>query len=445
MPGRRAAGPRTRDPSVRPSRVRAPCAGRGRVWSRRVGICRPISMSSIVNRDGDVGPADGSFAADTHREAVGDCGAVRADIELQPVAVPLDDPRGRAGPDGGQTRADIGERLRRRERDWRGRPPQRWRLPTSTTSPVDEPTKERRRRRAELGGSRAASSRGFVREVGSGERHRREQQPDLDQDRLPVGGLPEGSERGQVQDRGAHPGADEQNTEKKATFEKRGTQTARPATRRPAQATPEHEQTDEAPDPNRARERGAASRAEEAPRGESVPRGRPAPGMKQRGSSRKQRPVRARSSETGRYGRSWRSTRSATAAGRRRGEHELEVEEAATEGGGAHERDQRGEVEGGPQRELRGRQQQVDRRRDDAIASATTKRDRHGAERAARHPANARVARSATRKTNRPIAAIIERKTIQRAVSSRGVAAVSLIEGIANWGAGPGLGPTANV
>ena len=49
------------------------------------------------------------------------------------------------------------------------------------------------------------------------------------------------------------------------------------------------------------------------------------------------------------------------------------------------------------------------------------------------------------RKTNSPIAAISERNTIQRAVTSVGVAAVSESDGILNCGAGPGFGPTANV
>ena len=49
------------------------------------------------------------------------------------------------------------------------------------------------------------------------------------------------------------------------------------------------------------------------------------------------------------------------------------------------------------------------------------------------------------RKTNRPIATIVVRKTSQRVARRPGVAAVSLIDGITNWGAGPGFGPTANV
>src|SRR5438105_2301844 len=51
----------------------------------------------------------------------------------------------------------------------------------------------------------------------------------------------------------------------------------------------------------------------------------------------------------------------------------------------------------------------------------------------------------ATRSTNSPIDAITERKTTQRAVRSDGVAAVSEIDGMTNWGAGPGFGPTAKV
>src|SRR5512133_3728733 len=49
------------------------------------------------------------------------------------------------------------------------------------------------------------------------------------------------------------------------------------------------------------------------------------------------------------------------------------------------------------------------------------------------------------RRTNSPIAAIKERNASQRAVTSRGVAAVSEVDGIANCGAGPAFGPTANV
>ena len=37
------------------------------------------------------------------------------------------------------------------------------------------------------------------------------------------------------------------------------------------------------------------------------------------------------------------------------------------------------------------------------------------------------------------------RKTIARAVTRLGVAAVSEIDGTGNWGDGPGFGPTANV
>ena len=52
---------------------------------------------------------------------------------------------------------------------------------------------------------------------------------------------------------------------------------------------------------------------------------------------------------------------------------------------------------------------------------------------------------TAIRRTNSPIAAIIDRNATQRAATSLGVAAVSDVDGIANCGAGPGFGPTANV
>ena len=49
------------------------------------------------------------------------------------------------------------------------------------------------------------------------------------------------------------------------------------------------------------------------------------------------------------------------------------------------------------------------------------------------------------RRMKRPIAAITEIKTIARAVTRLGVAAVSEVDGTGNCGAGPGFGPTANV
>src|SRR5512132_3735093 len=49
------------------------------------------------------------------------------------------------------------------------------------------------------------------------------------------------------------------------------------------------------------------------------------------------------------------------------------------------------------------------------------------------------------RSTNRPIAAITDRTASDLAAISRGVAAVSEIDGMLNCGAGPGFGPTANV
>ena len=51
----------------------------------------------------------------------------------------------------------------------------------------------------------------------------------------------------------------------------------------------------------------------------------------------------------------------------------------------------------------------------------------------------------AIRRMKRPIAAMTARNTTKRATISSGVAAVSEIDGIANSGAGPGFGPTANV
>src|SRR6266550_8796442 len=51
----------------------------------------------------------------------------------------------------------------------------------------------------------------------------------------------------------------------------------------------------------------------------------------------------------------------------------------------------------------------------------------------------------AMRRMKSPIDAMTDRKTIARAVTRLGVAAVSEIDGTGNCGAGPGLGPTANV
>jgi len=44
-----------------------------------------------------------------------------------------------------------------------------------------------------------------------------------------------------------------------------------------------------------------------------------------------------------------------------------------------------------------------------------------------------------------PIAAMTDRKTIARAATRRGVAAVSEVDGTGNCGWGPGFGPTAKV
>src|SRR6476659_2949544 len=67
---------------------------------------------------------------------------------------------------------------------------------------------------------------------------------------------------------------------------------------------------------------------------------------------------------------------------------------------------------------------------------------------------SARIARGAApaagrairvRIENSPTASMIDRNIPQRAVIRAGVTAVSVSDGITNWGAGPGLGPTANV
>src|SRR5205807_10110756 len=48
------------------------------------------------------------------------------------------------------------------------------------------------------------------------------------------------------------------------------------------------------------------------------------------------------------------------------------------------------------------------------------------------------------RRTSRPIALIPSRKVAQRAISSGGVAALSVSDGITNCGSGPSFGPIAN-
>ena len=67
---------------------------------------------------------------------------------------------------------------------------------------------------------------------------------------------------------------------------------------------------------------------------------------------------------------------------------------------------------------------------------------------------SARIARGAAaaagraisvRIENSPTASMIDRNAAQRAVTRPGVAADSDSDGITNCGAGPGLGPTANV
>ena len=88
---------------------------------------------------------------------------------------------------------------------------------------------------------------------------------------------------------------------------------------------------------------------------------------------------------------------------------------------------------------------EVDRNRDEADARSDCERDRDAPQGRARRRAARRDAPIASRSAASPIAHITDRKTTQRAMSRRGVAAVSEIDGITNCGAGPGFGPTANV
>ena len=84
-------------------------------------------------------------------------------------------------------------------------------------------------------------------------------------------------------------------------------------------------------------------------------------------------------------------------------------------------------------REQRGRRGRDERRR-----RRDGERDRDGAQPV---PGTRRTSGRAIaiRRTKSPTAAITARKTIQRAASSRGVAAVSEIDGMTNCGAGPGV------
>src|SRR5207302_5267556 len=68
----------------------------------------------------------------------------------------------------------------------------------------------------------------------------------------------------------------------------------------------------------------------------------------------------------------------------------------------------------------------------------TARKEKPGRARVSGRPMN-------IRSENNPTAAITVRNVSQRAISSLGVAAVSLIDGITNCGCGPGFGPTANV
>ena len=154
----------------------------------------------------------------------------------------------------------------------------------------------------------------------------------------------------------------------------------------------------------------------------------------------------ASSPATERRARSGRSSQSATTAGEReQREAELEVEEAAAERRRAHQRHERAEVEGRAQRELRRREQHVDRRRDEREPAATTNAIDT---RAQPRPAHARTSGRAIsiRSTNSPIAAITERKTTQRAIERAAAWRRSpRSTGSRTAAPGPGFGPTANV
>ena len=233
---------------------------------------------------------------------------------------------------------------------------------------ADEPPQQDGRPGRQRGARRGRlEARLRPREVHRREQHRAAEKGDLDDERLPVGRLPQRRERGEVLDGAADPGADQEHHRREGDVgEARDDERERRDPQELGGAAPEDEQADQAADPDRAGRqvepvegqgeaargglRGVAggARDDEAGGGrEERPRQREQLGHRALGPLR---PVDPHAEGGGE---------------REESEHELQVEVAAPEGGHVHERHDRPDGEGRAQRELRGREVEVDGRRDE--------------------------------------------------------------------------------
>ena len=293
---------------------------------------------------GDVGAANRlAVPGDAHREGVRDGGPVRGDVELQPVAVPRDHVRHRPGPDVRAGLADRRERLGRgREtREHRGRED---RSGDEQDLAADEPAQEPGGRLAELGPGLRRHQPGLrAEQVDRGEQHRRQEQPDLDEQGLAVRGLPERSERRQVeQSRPRSPSRSASSPRRRRRSRSGGRR--RPA-RPPVGPTAARPRGRAGRRGRRSRSSrradGASRRAATSPAGSSGQRGPRGPGHEERracgGTRRRARAARRPSAGAGRAGRARREP----GGGGEERDAELEVEDPAAERGHAHQRYER--------------------------------------------------------------------------------------------------------
>ena len=236
-------------------------------------------------------------------------------------------------------------------------------------------------------------------------------------------------------------------TETSATFEKRGTATARPGAAEPGgSASPSTSRPTSPPSQTEPAARWIQSSASERPRGAVCAAWPAAPGTTSTAAAAASAPP---------VGEQL-GDRALLALGpvdperdarreREQREADLQVEEAAAERRRAHQRHERADVDPRAQRELGRRAQQVERDRDQRRRRAATPNATSSERRLAPGTRRTSGRAIAMRSTNRPIAIITARKTTERAATRLGVAAVSEIDGTGNCGAGPGFGPTWNV
>ena len=287
----------------------------------------PISMSSIAKVDGDVRAGDrAAVLRDLEREAVRRRCLVRAHEHFQRIPA-LRARRMRPGP-GRPSRARCPPRRGTSTAARGSRGARRRATAPATTSDLDrhEPRAARRRPPA---GRRAGRHEPRLRPQEVDRRRapsRAASSPALTRITFPYDGRPERREDRQVEHRGPDPGAEEHERPRRARRSRSAgrRRRARDGRSAAARAPPEHEQPDQAAEPERA---GAdvepVERDGEPARRRSARRGRRRPGSRRRAAAAATTPIPARSSAIDRCSRSGRSTQIAIQRG---GDEEREAQ-----------------------------------------------------------------------------------------------------------------------